>query len=480
VGACLAQLCIATGRCRATLRGAVASQPESNPPETTDPSVDPTPLCDGRFVPFRRLGSGSQAETLEAVDRAHGCAVAIKRFNVHGASNWKDVELAEREARVLSKLSHPALPAYVHHFEQDGALYLVMEKVEGEDLAKRLESGKRFSFEELSQLLEVLADVFAYLHQLSPPVLHRDVKPSNIVQRPDGGFALIDFGSVRDGLRPAGGSTVVGTFGFMAPEQFQGRAVPATDLYGTGATILTLLTGLTPDRLPHRGLQVDVRAALPASTPEPWIALLDRLLVLDPDQRSVSLRSLLPALAPSRPPDANHSPASPRPHPGLGDSDANAPILDGLYRQDSDWIIGGGTMLPFFLVVVLSLLRLALFLVLQVAVPTLLTLLSIFFGRSLKNAAADVSRAGQTTHQQLSRAIAGISRANPVVGRRRHRHMYPPGPFRHRRAVFDDEPPPAPRDARNRRRMRIGDFDVELPPDAAETREPEPPRRRQR
>ncbi|HMA97577.1 MAG TPA: serine/threonine protein kinase, partial [Polyangiaceae bacterium] len=63
--------------------------------------VDTTPLCNGRFVPFRRLGAGSQAETLEAVDRADGRVVALKRFDVHGAQSWKDVELAEREARVL-------------------------------------------------------------------------------------------------------------------------------------------------------------------------------------------------------------------------------------------------------------------------------------------------------------------------------------------------------------------------------------------
>jgi serine/threonine protein kinase len=458
----------------------VTSPRESNSPDIANQPVDPTPLCEGRFVLFRRLGSGSQAETFEAVDRAEGRVVALKRFNVHGATNWKDVELAEREARVLSTLSHPALPGYVHHFEQEGALYLVMEKVEGEDLAKQLDAGKRFSFEELFHLLEVLADVFAYLHQRSPPVLHRDVKPSNIVRRPDGGFSLIDFGSVRDGLRPTGGSTVVGTFGFMAPEQFQGRAVPATDLYGTGATVLTLLTGLTPDKLPHRGLEIDVRAALPTSTPEPWIVLLERLLVLDPDRRCVSLRSLLPALNPARFGDTDNRERNPRPSHGQGDSNANSPDLNGPYRDDSDWIIGGGTLLPFFLVVVLSVLRLALFLVLRVAVPALLNVLSILFGRSLRDAAADVSRAGQTTYRQLSRAIEGISRANPGGVRRRYRRMDPAGHWQRRRSMFDDEPPPRAREMRDGRQMRIGDLNVVLPSDPSETRQHEPPRRPKR
>ncbi len=76
---------------------------------------------------------------------------------------------------------------------------------------------------------------------------------------------LVDFGSVRDRLKPEGGSTVVGTFGYMAPEQFQGRALPATDTYAAAATALALLTGRDPDQLPHQGLKLDVDKALGSS-----------------------------------------------------------------------------------------------------------------------------------------------------------------------------------------------------------------------
>ena len=91
----------------------------------SDPS-DVRTLRGGRYAIVGELGAGSQAETFDAVDKQAGRPVAIKRFQVRGAKSWKDVELAEREARVLATLSHPSLPVYIEHFEEDGALYLVM------------------------------------------------------------------------------------------------------------------------------------------------------------------------------------------------------------------------------------------------------------------------------------------------------------------------------------------------------------------
>src|SRR5436305_1583997 len=92
-------------------------------------------LRDGRYRVVGKLGEGAQGTTFDAVDTTTGTAVAIKRFSVRGAKSWKDVELAEREAAVLETLSHPALPGHVEHFEEDGALYLVMQKIDGQTLA---------------------------------------------------------------------------------------------------------------------------------------------------------------------------------------------------------------------------------------------------------------------------------------------------------------------------------------------------------
>jgi serine/threonine protein kinase len=285
-------------------------------------------LRDGRYVIMRPLGEGSQGATLEAVDKRVGRLVAIKRFEVKTAKKWKDVELAEREARVLASLSHPSLPAYVEHFEENGALYLVMERIDGVSLADFRKSGAVFRTDDVKRLLEQAAVVLAYLHSRTPPIIHRDLKPSNVIRRPDGSFAFVDFGAVRDRLRPSGGSTVVGTFGYMAPEQFQGRALPASDVYAIGATALWMLTGEEPEDLPHKGLGIDVPTALGRRGSAELVTILSAMLEPDPEKRAQSGAPLLVGLetpAPRRDPP-RRAPPPPRRHeqapsPRLDDDD---------------------------------------------------------------------------------------------------------------------------------------------------------------
>src|SRR5258708_4373902 len=105
-------------------------------------------LRDGRFVVLGLLGRGANGETFDGIDKREGRPVAIKRFDVRGGQSGKDVELAEREARVLQSLSHSRLPRYVDHFECDGALYLVMEKIEGEPLASVRAGGRQLGEED--------------------------------------------------------------------------------------------------------------------------------------------------------------------------------------------------------------------------------------------------------------------------------------------------------------------------------------------
>jgi serine/threonine protein kinase len=293
----------------------------------------PGSFRDGRYRVVRVLGEGSQATTFEAVDQRGGKLVAVKRFRVRGARSWKEVELAEREARVLAALSHPSLPHYVEHFEEGGELFLVTEKIEGESLAELQRRGTSFGERDVVRLLRDASAALDYLHGRAPPIIHRDLKPGNVIRRPDGSFAFIDFGAVRDKMKPEGGSTVVGTFGYMAPEQFQGRALPASDVYAVGVTALALLTGREPEHLPHRGLAIDVPAALAGSRVSPALAgALSAMVEPDPDRRA---QAIAPVLVGLRDHDAGYAP---RPveamaREGMARSPAPEPAPKGSFRR---------------------------------------------------------------------------------------------------------------------------------------------------
>jgi hypothetical protein len=369
--------------------------------------MDDEALRGGRYVVMRSLGEGSQGATFEAVDKKEGRLVAIKRFDVRGAKAWKDVELAEREARVLSSLEHPMLPAYIEHFEEGGRLYLVMEKIEGESLAERLRRGGRFDEAAILRLLTDAADALAYLH--GQGVVHRDLKPGNVIEKRDGSFAFVDFGAVRDRMRPEGGSTVVGTFGYMAPEQFQGRAQPASDVYAVGATAVAMLTGKQPEDLPHRGLGINVRAALRGIASEALTRVLERMLEPDPERRvgRIEVASLREATT------------ARRPTPEWGDGKDVGPSRRAARRARREtlratrrrgrWRGPAGFLPLFFVLIGLSVARLAISVALSVVVPAVLVLLSLVFGPALRQAARTVTRGGRRAYDAIddhARAIA--------------------------------------------------------------------------
>ena len=255
----------------------------------------PERLRGGRYAPHALLGEGAQGVTYDAADLQNGRAVAIKRFDVRGARGWKDVELAEREARVLSTLDHPLVPTYIEHFEEEGSLYLVMEKVEGETMEAMRQRDGTLSEAEVRRFLASADSALTYLHGRASPVVHRDIKPRNVVRRPDGSYVLVDFGAVAELLLRKGASTVVGTMGYMAPEQFQGRAQASTDVYAVGATALAALTGQEPETLPHDGLRVDVRGALGDRVSPDLVAALEKMLDPDPRTRAKSIGEALHA-----------------------------------------------------------------------------------------------------------------------------------------------------------------------------------------
>jgi len=387
----------------------------------------------GRYAVIRVLGEGSQAATLEAVDKKDGRLVAIKRFRVRGAKSWKEVELAEREARVLASIEHPLLPRYVEHFEEGGELFLVTEKIEGENLLSLRKQGVRTTEAEVARFLRDTAAALDYLHGLNPPVVHRDIKPSNVMRRPDGSYALIDFGSVRDRMKPEGGSTVVGTFGYMAPEQFQGRAMPASDVYAAGATALSMLTGREPEDLPHKGLAIDVKAALGSGVSPAMVSALSAMLEPDPDKRAVKIGPLLSRIGAAAPPpsrakrdrkrdereakealkEAKEAAKEARKEAERAAKEARRESERATRRGVAPRGRGSGHHLPGFVVFVavmgLTMGQLAVTLALRVAIPLVFTLLSIVFGKSWREAAKSVNEAGRVAVEAMARAKAVVS-----------------------------------------------------------------------
>jgi hypothetical protein len=375
-----------------------------------------TELRGGRYVIVKPLGEGTQGETFEAVDKRVGRLVALKRFRVGKAKAWKDVELAEREATTLASLQHDLLPRYIEHFEEDGALVLVMERIEGESLAELRKKGFRASASEVQRLLADASRALAYLHGRAPPVVHRDLKPGNVIRRPDGSFAFVDFGAVRDRLKLAGGSTIVGTFGYMAPEQFQGRASAASDVYGIAATALTLLTGCEPEDLPHKGLGIDVAKAVSSSTPASLVRTLEAMLDPDPDTRASSVAEAIARGGGGEVASASAS-ARTSTRPSRRARREERAARRALRRT-------GRTPFPLRVFGWLGLMvaQLAVWLAVGIVVPLVLSLLSLAFGKGLRRASeacrGAASRAGGAM-RRASRRFAGEDEIEPNTAEER-------------------------------------------------------------
>jgi eukaryotic-like serine/threonine-protein kinase len=226
------------------------------------PDFLPKTLCD-RYQIIDMLGQGGVGITYRATDLTTNGTVVVKALSLRRSHDWKAIELFEREAKVLAQLDHPAIPQYIDYFqvdnEQDRQFYIVQTLAAGESLAHLIENGWEPTIEEVQDIATQVLEILSYLHTLIPSVIHRDIKPQNIIRSSDGHISLVDFGSVQDTYHQTitGGSTVVGTYGYMAPEQFRGQAYFSTDLYGLGTMLLYLLTRKDPSILPQRKLKID-------------------------------------------------------------------------------------------------------------------------------------------------------------------------------------------------------------------------------
>ncbi|HEY9649718.1 MAG TPA: serine/threonine-protein kinase [Coleofasciculaceae cyanobacterium] len=225
-----------------------------------------TQILQERYQLQEQLGKNSGRQTWLATDiqALPPEPVTVKLLAFSPQMQWDEFKLFEREANVLKQLNHPRIPKYRDYFSLDkqagnGLCWfgLVQDYIPGYSLQELLNQGRRFTEAEVRSLALQVLVILRYLHGLNPPILHRDIKPSNLILGKDKRVYLVDFGAVQDAGAVEGVTfTVVGTSGYTPLEQFWGQAVPASDLYALGATLIHLLTGVSPADLPQRNLRI--------------------------------------------------------------------------------------------------------------------------------------------------------------------------------------------------------------------------------
>lgn len=236
---------------------------------------DSIEILAGRYSVQRQLGKAAGRRTLLAYDLERQAQVVIKLLLFGNDFTWDELKLFEREAEILQTLSHPSIPQYLDHFEIDLSIgkgfALVQTYIDARSLAEHFQARQSFSEAEIQQLATAILEILIDLHGQQPPVIHRDIKPSNILlaSRSDnsiGQVYLVDFGSVQTlAAREGSTITVVGTYGYMPPEQFGGRSVSASDLYSLGATLIYLITGRHPADLPQQNLRIQFESVVRSS-----------------------------------------------------------------------------------------------------------------------------------------------------------------------------------------------------------------------
>ena len=247
---------------------------------------DAPTIVGGRYRLGRLLAASGMADVYVATDERLERPVALKFLRAAGPT---DHERFRREMATVARLEHPNLVRLYDADVQDATPYLVLELVDGPSLAEHLATDGPLDGERTARLLSDVASALAYVHEHD--VVHRDVKPSNVLLDPDGRARLTDFGIARAGDATAmtGTAMTIGTAAYLAPEQAAGAAVTsAADVYALGLVVLECLTG----ERAFPGPPVEAAVArlsrdpeVPATLGAEWCELLARMTARDPDAR---------------------------------------------------------------------------------------------------------------------------------------------------------------------------------------------------
>ncbi len=212
--------------------------------------IAPNTIVGGRYRVVKPLGGGGMklvylAEDLRLAARRCALAEVVDNFTNPDAQR-QAVEAFQREADMLARLSNEHIPRVFDRFSEQNHHYLVMEYVDGVTLEEEMKQadGKLDAQRTIDVALQVL-DTLVYLHGLEPPVIYRDLKPSNVMITGAGQAKLIDFGIARH-FQPQQNATMIGTQGYAPPEQYRGKVELRSDLYALGATMHHALSGRDP------------------------------------------------------------------------------------------------------------------------------------------------------------------------------------------------------------------------------------------
>ncbi len=212
-------------------------------------------LVDGKYRILRKIGQGGMSVVYMAINERVNKTWAIKEVRKDGVSNFDVVKQGLIvETDMLKRLDHPHLPSIIDVIDGDGSFLIVMDYIEGQTLSKILEDYGPQPQESVIDWGKQLCDVLGYLHSRKPPIIYRDMKPSNVMLKPDGNIVLFDFGTAREyKLSSQEDTTCLGTRGYAAPEQYggHGQTDARTDIYCLGATLYHLLTGHNPSLPPY-------------------------------------------------------------------------------------------------------------------------------------------------------------------------------------------------------------------------------------
>lgn len=254
-------------------------------------------LIDGKYKILNKVGQGGMSVVYLAMNEKANKQWAIKEVRKDGV---KDFEIVKQglvaETDLLKKLSHPSLPSIIDVIEGPDTFLIVMDYIQGNPLSKALEEYGAQPQEYVIEWAKQLCDVLEYLHTRTPPIIYRDMKPANIMLKPDGNICLIDFGTAREFKeKNLADTTCLGTVGYAAPEQFggMGQTDARTDIYCLGATLYHLVTGRNPCDPPYEILPIrQVNPALSSGLER----IIQKCTQRNPDDRYQSCAELMYAL----------------------------------------------------------------------------------------------------------------------------------------------------------------------------------------